>query len=153
TISPRMDPRPFILPDRRAFTIRRATIDEILPLRHRILRAGLPLGAANFPGDRDPATHHVAAFNNDDTQPVGCASMMLNAWEDRPAWQLRGMATDEHLQSRGIGQAVLDYLTELALAHSPQVRLFWCNARVPALRFYTHHGWQIMSDEFDIPTA
>ena len=33
------------------------------------------------------------------------------------------------------------------------VRLFWCNARVPALAFYQRQGWQIMSEQFDIPTA
>ena len=41
---------------------------------------------------------------------------------------------------------------DLATARSP-VRLFWCNARVPALRFYQRHGWRIVSDQFDIPTA
>jgi GNAT superfamily N-acetyltransferase len=79
--------------------------------------------------------------------------MMLNAWEGEPAWQLRGMATDASLQSLGVGKAVLDYLTELALARPRRVRLFWCNARVPALRFYTRQGWQVMSDQFEIPTA
>jgi GNAT superfamily N-acetyltransferase len=136
----------------RTLTIRRARIEEILALRHRILREGLPLEAANFAGDRDETTLHVGAFDASNVT-LGCASMMLNAWEGEPAWQLRGMATDTSLQSLGVGKAVLDYLTELALARPRHVRLFWCNARVPALRFYTRQGWQVMSDEFDIPTA
>jgi GNAT superfamily N-acetyltransferase len=137
----------------RTLTIRRAGIEEILALRHRILRQGLPLEAANFPGDRDPTTLHAGAFDAFANVAVGCASMMLNVWEAEPAWQLRGMATDASLQSAGIGKAVLDYLTLLALASPRKVRLFWCNARVPALRFYAREGWQVMSEEFEIPTA
>jgi GNAT superfamily N-acetyltransferase len=135
-----------------ALTIRRAAIEEILALRHRILREGLPLEAANFPGDREETTLHVGAFDGLSVA-VGCASMMLNRWEGEAAWQLRGMATDAGVQSLGVGKAVLDHLTELALASPQKVRLFWCNARVPALRFYAREGWQVMSEEFDIPTA
>jgi GNAT superfamily N-acetyltransferase len=137
----------------RTLTIRRAAIEEILALRHRILRDGLPLEAANFPGDREQTTLHVGAFDDTSGAAVGCASMMLNAWAGEPAWQLRGMATGADLQGLGIGKAVLDYLSELAMAGPQNVRLFWCNARVPAMRFYAREGWQVMSEEFDIPTA
>ena len=43
--------------------VRRAAVGEIIPLRHRILRAGLPIEEAHFPGDTDPSTIHVAAFD------------------------------------------------------------------------------------------
>ena len=152
-----MEPRTFTVTGAvppRTLTIRRASIEEILALRHRILREGLPLEAANFPGDRDPTTLHAGAFDASSANvAVGCASMMLNSWEGEAAWQLRGMATDAGLQSLGVGKAVLDYLAELALARPRTVRLFWCNARVPALRFYAREGWQVMSEEFEIPTA
>src|SRR2546421_12182576 len=72
--------------------VREARVEEIIPLRHRILRAGLPIEEAHFPGDRDPATCHVAAF--DGSEAVGCATFVLNQWNGEPAWQLRGMATD-----------------------------------------------------------
>jgi GNAT superfamily N-acetyltransferase len=65
---------------------------------------------------------------------------------------LRGMATDAHLRRTGIGAAVLQCAIDLAAERSP-VRLFWCNARVPALAFYQRHGWQIASPQFEIPTA
>jgi GNAT superfamily N-acetyltransferase len=132
--------------------IRRARVEEILPLRHRILRAGLPREAADFPGDADANTIHVGAFEVGGAA-VGCATMMLNAWEAQPAWQLRGMATDDGWQSLGVGEAVLSYLTALARDAAPAVHLFWCNARVPALRFYGRQGWQVVSEEFEIPTA
>src|SRR5690349_19238332 len=134
----------------KALVLRAARVEEILALRHRILRAGLPIEAAHFDGDHEATTRHAAVFDGD--RVVGCASMMLNQWQGEPAWQLRGMATEEAWQNKGLGRALLDYVTELAMEASA-TRLLWCNARVPALAFYERQGWQIFSDEFDIPTA
>jgi GNAT superfamily N-acetyltransferase len=131
-------------------TIRRAEVAQIVALRHRILRAGLPIEEAHFSGDAEMTTRHVAAF--DESDAVGCATFVLNSWENEPAWQLRGMATDIGWQSRGVGEAVLRYAIDLALEAAP-VRLFWCNARIGALNFYLRQGWEIQSEIFDIPTA
>ena len=130
--------------------LRQAAVEEIIPLRHRILRAGLPIEEAHFDGDREPTTHHVAAF--DGMAAVGCATLVLNPWEGEPAWQLRGMATDAAWQRCGVGQAVWQYAVDCAIESSP-VRLLWCNARVPALEFYKRQGWEVVSEQFEIPTA
>lgn len=134
----------------RTIQVRAANVEEIVPLRHRVLRAGLPIEEAHFQFDDAPTTHHVAAF--DEADAVCCATFQLNTWENEPAWQLRGMATDAGWRSRGLGQAVLIFATELALESSP-VRLLWCNARIPALEFYRRQGWVERSEVFDIPTA
>src|SRR5438445_357877 len=70
-----------------ATQIRRATADEVIDLRHAILRAGLPRETAVFPGDDDPAARHFVATRNG--RVVGCATLHLNRWEKEPAWQLR----------------------------------------------------------------
>jgi len=145
-----MEPQTLHL-DAVTLVVRRAEVAEIIPLRHRILRAGMPVEAAHFTGDREASTIHVAAFRG--AEAAGCASFMLNQWQSEPAWQLRGMATDAGLQGRGIGRDVLAYITALAREAQPGVRVLWCNARVPAMRFYERERWQIMSDEFEIPTA
>jgi len=183
----------------------------IIPLRHRILRAGLPLQSAHFPGDADPSTWHFAVFlelNPKDKiepvrgvsrspsspprssrgrgprrgatkksepplpdlllhrmeereksgilkqpcEPVACASFMLNLWLEEPAWQLRGMAITGELQNRGIGKSLLSYAEE-TIATSTGTRLFWCNAREPAVPFYLKQSWRVESEIFDIPTA
>ena len=90
--------------------LRQAAVDEIIPLRHRILRAGLPIEEAHFDGDRDPSTRHAAAF--DEPSAAGCATMVLNQWDGEPAWQLRGMATDAAFRGKGVGRALLDVLEE-----------------------------------------
>jgi GNAT superfamily N-acetyltransferase len=137
-----------------AICICRVSIDVIIGLRHRLLRAGLPIEAAQFPGDDDASTWHVGVFTSGEENgaPLSCASFMLNSYKDEPAWQLRGMATDSGQQGKGFGGKLLA-CAEAEIVKESNVRLFWCNARVPALRFYERHGWKVDSEEFDIPTA
>jgi len=137
--------------------VRRVAVEKILDLRHRILRAGLPPESACFEGDAAETTLHFAAFAVETSgraglQPVGCLSLMLNSFQTEPAWQLRGMAVDELHQGRGLGRELLKH-AEQEVAADSQVRFLWCNARVPAAGFYQKHGWTIVSDVFEIPTA
>ena len=136
------------LPD---VTVRLATADEVIDLRHAVLRAGLPRETAVFPGDDHPDARHVVAVAPDG-RVVGCVTVHPGNWDGRPAWQLRGMATDPAYRGRGVGAAMLDVLEAVLLAEF-DVRQLWCNARVPAAGFYQHFGWAIVSGRFDIPTA
>jgi GNAT superfamily N-acetyltransferase len=131
-------------------TCRRAAVAEILPLRHRILRTGLPFEAARFEGDSDPATRHYAAVTGE--VPVGCLTLIPSAWEGRPAWQLRGMATDANEQRKGLGRQLLEAAVADARVDEPE-RIVWCNARTSAVGFYEKLGWQVVSEPFDVPTA
>ena len=131
-------------------TIHRAAISEITDLRHRILRAGLPRQAANFPGDELPTSRHFAAFKGQTV--VCCATFHLEPYKNQPAWRLRGMATDDGFRSKGIGKNLLTF-AEAELFRENPIRLFWCNARAPVVRFYESQNWKIVSAVFDIPTA
>ena len=55
-------------------------------------------------------------------------------------------------QSRGFGGLLLD-IAEEAIVKDSGVKLFWCNARAGAIRFYERHGWNTDSEQFDIPTV
>jgi predicted GNAT family N-acyltransferase len=129
---------------------RRVAVAEILPLRHRILRPGLPFETARFDGDDDPGTRHYAAVSAG--APVACLSLMTSEWEGRPAWQLRGMATDSGEQGRGLGRQLLELAVSEAASDHPE-RGFWCNARASAVGFYERLGWRVVSEPFDVPTA
>jgi predicted GNAT family N-acyltransferase len=131
-------------------TCRRAAVAEILPLRHRILRPGLPFETARFDGDDDPGTRHYAAVP--DGEPVACLSLMPSEWEGQPAWQLRGMATDAAEQGRGLGRQLLETALAEAASDHPE-RGFWCNARTSAVGFYQKLDWRVVSEPFDVPTA
>jgi GNAT superfamily N-acetyltransferase len=138
-------------------TIRRVAVEKILPLRHRILRAGLPPETAGFDGDDAETTWHLAALMGPDSggateAVIGCLSYMLNSFNNEPAWQLRGMAVEQAHQRHGVGKRLLTHAEE-ALAADGKTDRLWCNARVPAADFYQKQGWAVVSDVFEIPTA
>jgi N-acetylglutamate synthase-like GNAT family acetyltransferase len=137
--------------DRVPVTVRRATLAEIIALRHAELRPGLPRASAAFDGDDDPTTIHVGAFDGDRTV-VGCASLMRRPLDGEDAWQLRGMAVRADRVREGIGARVL--ATTVADARDTGgPRLLWCNARIAAVPFYEQQGWRVISDVFDVPTV
>jgi GNAT superfamily N-acetyltransferase len=139
-----------LIVDDRPLTIRRAVADEIVDLRHRVLRSGLPRESAIFPGDELPTSRHFGAF--DGPKAVCCATFHLEPWQGEPAWRLRGMATDDNFRGKGVGRALLNFAEEIVISENP-IRLFWCNARTPAAQFYQSLDWKIVSDVFEIPTA
>lgn len=131
--------------------VRSVPVEKIISLRHRILRAGLPLDAARFDGDLEEFSAHFAAFDQDD-RVVGCATIHRRPWRDAPAWQLRGMAVEISLQRSGTGTALLGAIDRhvVSTAYSHQL---WCNARQPAVEFYRRNGWETVGELFEIPTA
>ncbi|HTL30845.1 MAG TPA: GNAT family N-acetyltransferase [Tepidisphaeraceae bacterium] len=139
------------MPNSDSIVVRHARGEELVDLRHVVLRAGLPREEGIFAKDDDPTTLHAGAFVGN--RNVGCATMMREAYKDgRAAYRLRGMAVDPDFHRRGIGQRLLELL-ETRVRESGHTNFLWCNARTPAVPFYKSMGWQIVSDEFDIPTA
>lgn len=132
--------------------VRRAKPQDVIDLRHAVLRAGLPRETAIFPGDDSPATVHVVAVDEKDAV-VGCATIVPSVWDGHNAWQLRGMAVAPAMQRSGVGGLMLKALQRIAHESAGDVRLMWCNARSPAVGFYRRHGWTVASDEFVIETA
>lgn len=127
---------------------RRATIHEILDLRHKVLRPGKPLETAEFPGDEQAGTRHYAALEQG--THVVCLTLMQSIWEGRRAWQLRGMATDPAVQGRGYGTELMRFAMRDVQSEGWS-DLYWCNARLAAVPFYERNGWRIASEMFDIP--
>jgi GNAT superfamily N-acetyltransferase len=136
----------------------RTSVEDIRPLRHRLLRPGLPPESAHFENDERGDTWHLAVFHSlatdmsQDSPIVSCASFMFEPYQLELAWRLRGMCTDPLYEGCGFGSLLLK-TAEKVMADDSKVRLFWCNARTPAVGFYEKQGWIIASEEFDIPTA
>lgn len=128
-----------------ALRCRRATAEEVRPLRHRVLREGRPFEDAVWAGDDHPDTRHYAALLGDAI--VGVATVMPAPFPEggEPSWQLRGMAVDPTRRGLGTGSQLLAFLEE------DQARDLWCNARVTAAGFYQKNGWRRVGDPFDIP--
>lgn len=130
-----------------ALIVREARVDELIELRHALLRPGLPRREAQFDGDQAADTHHFGAFAGSGN--IGCVSYMRTALENEPAWQLRGMATRADWQGRGVGRRLLEHAEQRLVELSP-IRQMWCNARIEAAAFYTRLGWQMVSDVFEV---
>ncbi|HOT29228.1 MAG TPA: GNAT family N-acetyltransferase [Candidatus Ozemobacteraceae bacterium] len=136
-----MQPKPDVI---------RVPVERILPLRQKILRAGMPGLSARFDGDENPTTVHLGALI--DGAIVGCVTFLDSTYEGSPAWQLRGMAVDASYQGGGIGRILLEEGKRILDAVGPR-RPWWCNAREGAAGFYEKLGWKKVSDRFEIPTV
>jgi len=119
-------------------------------LRQRVLRPHQSVAAMALAGDNDPDTLHLGAV--DDTgevvgtlrlEPVACPWYPART----DAWQLRAMATAEHLRGHGVGTA----LVAAAVRHIAERGggLLWCNARLPAEAFYTQAGFTATDQRWD----
>jgi predicted GNAT family N-acyltransferase len=132
--------------------IRAISADEARPLRHDVLKPTLPVSEVHFPGDDDPETFHLGAFDRGELVCVATFMPRPCPAEGRPGdWQLRGMATAERLRGAGIGGRLLEMgLERIASAGGRRV---WCNGRTRAQRFYERHGFRTLGAEFESPNT
>lgn len=111
-------------------------IEQIRPeltwrLRRDTLYPGLELTEMEMPED----THgiHFGAFR--DNKLAGVVSLFQKGTD----FQFRKLAVDQAIQRKGIGSALLQYVTAFA-AGNGGTRI-WCNARVSAVEFYLKAGF------------
>jgi GNAT superfamily N-acetyltransferase len=126
--------------------VRRLTASDrpsLHDLRWRILRPGRPPETAVFPGDDEPTTVHLGAFD-DVGRCIGIATLVRNK-----GLQLRGMAVELGLQGTGVGKMILDAVHRTAAEEG--FHEIWCNARVSAVGFYERGGWVREGKPFEVP--
>lgn len=126
------------------------TNDDVLPIRNEVLREGrLTLDECRWPGDDDSESFHLGYFA--DEQLVCIASFHKTGYKDFQGigYQLRGMATLAAYQGKGIGNQLVNFA--ITYMRGQRVNYVWCNARKKAANFYSSLGFEIVSDEFDIP--
>jgi len=150
---------------------KRCTVDQILPLRHAVLRAGKPFETAKFLHDDEETTLHYGFIEEGrvkvcltlmrseitrkevllgSDEGFGPGDLADGGSELLSAWQLRGMATESASQGKGFGGVLMQF----AVNDAQKVgfsRIFWCNAREVAVPFYERNGWEVISGEFDVP--
>ncbi len=127
-----------------------ARLEEIIDVRHQVLRQGQPRSSCYYPEDSYKHTVHFAAKLNNEI--VGCASIYKESHPDfslKQSWRIRGMAVYEVFQGRNIGTQLLETCINHAIKQKAHV--IWCNARLNAVKFYKNSGFKIIGDEFDLP--
>ena len=122
-----------------------------LPLRHRVLRPHQALEELRSPDDDDPDTGNYVAMVGDEVVSTASVRREAPPWTSGPgpAWRLRGMATADAWRSTGIGAQVLEAVVQHVRHHGGG--LLWCNARVPAVRFYLRAGFRTRGEEWVEP--
>ncbi|UTT44053.1 GNAT family N-acetyltransferase [Exiguobacterium aurantiacum] len=121
-------------------------LEDVIPLRHDVLRPGQAVEACYFEGDDAETTRHYAWV--EDGRVLSIATVLRQEREfsgERAPLQLRGMATAKDVAGTGIGSAFLQAL------HRELDDSWWCNARAIAVRFYERNGLVTVGDAFDIP--
>lgn len=111
-------------------------------LRRRVLRAGTPSDRVCF-ADDERALHLAALRPEQPDTIVGVSSWLDEQYEDDPdtwAWRLRGMATAPEV--RGMGAGVELVRAGLDRAARAGVSLVWARARLSAVSFYEHLGFE-----------
>jgi|SRR5579872_6327953 len=130
--------------------IRFIPVEDTLAIRNDILRGGkLTLDQCRFPGDEDEEAFHLGYFDNE--RLVCIATFHLQNHEKYPGkgYQLRGMATLEAYRGKGIGNQVVNFA--IVYLRGQKANYLWCNARKTALKFYIDLGFEVISDEFEVP--
>lgn len=130
------------------FDVGTATTAEILPLRMSVLRDGTPSRDPRYAEDDHETTVHLVAR--------GAAGVIVatSSWlprpfppePDTPGIQLRGMAVDKTLQSRGVGALLL--AAGIERARGLGATNVWARARDSALAFYERNGMLIAGGAF-----
>jgi ribosomal protein S18 acetylase RimI-like enzyme len=100
---------------------------------------------AELAGHEPPDAFAIGAFDGDQLVAVG-----LVGPEGQPGeWRVRGMATLPAFRGQGVGSAVLTALVEHA--REGGATAVWANVRTPARTLYERAGFEVISEEFELP--
>lgn len=124
--------------------IRSIDAEETLPIRHVVLRKGMPIESARYAHDHTSA--HLGYFK--DEKLLGVASLCEEDFESEKAMRLRGMAVLPKAQGKGVGKALVERaITE---ADARGIEILWCTARTSAQGFYEGLGFVVQGDIFEV---
>lgn len=130
--------------------IKKITSRETFPVRHPVLRPGLPEDSCIFTGDNLETTAHFGLFDNEAIAGVISVFRASNpAFEAPLQFQVRGMAVLPQHQKKGFGEQLVQHAEEYVKQAGGN--LIWFNAREAATGFYKKKGYHITGSPFDIP--
>ena len=125
-------------------------VESLLNIRNEVLREGkLTANECRFPTDELPGAFHTGYYIENEL--VSIASFHPQNFGDFAGlgYQLRGMATIQKQRSTGIGNQLLNFA--IIYLRGQKVNYLWCNARKKAIPFYLNIGFEVISDEFEVP--
>lgn len=129
--------------------IRQIPQEDLIDIRHSVLRANGERSECYFDGDNDLGVFHLGLYSKDSLVCVASFYPENNpSLKANKQYRLRGMATMPSEQSKGYGAQLIRKACEIL--EEREADLLWCNARASALSFYKKHGFETTGDEFEI---
>jgi len=123
---------------------------QTYPLRHALLRKGMPLSSCHLEGDNTSETLHLGAFESENL--VGILSAYLNPCPEHRnlrGVQLRAMAVATAYQRKGIASQLIQSVFKRIEEHlNPDC--IWLNARIAANALYESNGFLPIGTTFEI---
>lgn len=130
--------------------IRFITADDVLSIRNTVLREGkLTLEQCRLPTDEVDGAFHLGYFEGDELVCIASFHPEIYGQYTNRGYQLRGMATLESHRSKSLGNQLLNFA--IVYLRGQKANYVWCNARKKALGFYQNMGFEIISEEFEVP--
>ena len=129
------------------YSVEEVPTDEVLVLRMAVLRDGTPSQDPRYADDDTEGSVNLGIRESGIL--VACSTWLPRPWPldiDASATQLRGMAVAKHLQSKGLGNILLQAGITRAKAH--ESTYVWARARDRALYFYERNGFETIGDQF-----
>ena len=121
--------------------------DEVLVLRMAVLRDGTPSQDPRYADDDTEGSVNLGIRESGIL--VACSTWLPRPWPldiDASATQLRGMAVAKHLQSKGLGNILLQ--AGITRAKTLESTYVWARARDRALYFYERNGFETIGNQF-----
>ena len=132
--------------------VQQLSLEQIMPLRVRVLRKDTPVPHAHYPEDDYEDVIHLGIMRTDNA--IATSSWFMKDCPERvgvPSIQLKGMAVDGTLQTSGLGRQLID--AGVSLAKERNAALVWARARDSAIGFYEKCGFTVVGEGFiDGPT-
>lgn len=129
------------------YTIKELTVDQTRPLRHSVLRPGLPVESVTYTEDNQEGSLHLGLYIDELLVTVASFYKQSNIlFQGTLQYQLRGMATDPAYRNKNAGNMLLSY----AICRLKEINadLLWCNGRLVAQSFYEKLEFKTIGDMF-----
>ncbi len=131
------------------YDIRIISTQETLPLRKKVLKPFLTEEECVNPGDDLTSTYHLGLFYENKLASI--STFIQESHPDFPAqfsYRLRGMATDQAFQGKGLGGILLQHGQEFLQGKGCD--FLWFNARIKAFSFYEKLGFSYYGPLFEM---
>ena len=130
--------------------IKEIGFNDVISVRHTVLRQGKPVESCTFVGDNLQTITHFGVYI--DEKIVAVISLFLNNnsnFNVSIQYQIRGMAVLQEYQKQGFGALLVKHSEAYIL--NKKASFIWFNARENAVEFYKNLGYIIVGNSFTIP--